>query len=71
MLENTTNILAVEMLTACQALEFRKPKKPSKQVQKVYELVRSEVPALDKDRVLTPDIEKVAAMIHAGTFLTQ
>ncbi len=66
-LENTEYVLAIEALAACQALEFRKPLKPGKGPSYLYRAIREKVPALEKDRVLTPDIEAVALMIRSGS----
>jgi histidine ammonia-lyase len=65
-LENVERILAIEMLAASQALEFRKPLKGGQGPEWLRQQVRQVVPPLKEDRVLTPDIEAVAAWIHSG-----
>lgn len=65
-LENVENILAIEMLTASQALEFRHPLKAGRGPEWLWKQVRQVVPALKEDRALTPDIEAVSAWIHSG-----
>ncbi|KAJ6242234.1 histidine ammonia-lyase [Anaeramoeba flamelloides] len=62
--KNIEYIVAIELLAACQALEFLKPYKPSKPIQKVYQLVRKLVEPWDKDRYFSPDIEVVAKLIR-------
>ncbi|KAJ6240320.1 histidine ammonia-lyase [Anaeramoeba flamelloides] len=62
--KNIEYIVAIELLAACQALEFLKPYKPSKPIQKVYQLVRKHVEPWDKDRYFSPDIEVVAKLIR-------
>jgi histidine ammonia-lyase len=49
-------------------LEFRKPLKPGEGVQAAYERVRSRVPMLQQDRVLSPDIAALAQAVRAGVF---
>ena len=56
MIDNTATILAIELLAACQGLEFHLPIKTSPQLLKVYEAVRALVPAYDEDRYFAPDI---------------
>ena len=34
-------VLAIELLSACQGLEFHRPKKTTKPLEEVYKLVRS------------------------------
>ena len=54
--QNTRVILAVEILCATQAIDFRKPAKPGKGTIAAYKRIRSVVPNLDKDRLLQKDI---------------
>lgn len=63
MVDNTLTILAVELLAACQALEFRKPFKTSPRLDKVYKAVRKEIPVYDKDRYFASDIEQAKKLI--------
>jgi histidine ammonia-lyase len=60
------NIAAIELMVAAQALEFLKPLKPGLGVQRAYELVREQVPALDVDRELSRDIETLTALVQSG-----
>ncbi len=66
--ENVECIVAIEMMCAAQGLEFRLPLRPSHRVQQAHEAVRTVVPRLERDRVLAPDIEKLAAAVRAGMF---
>ena len=69
MVDNTLTILAIELLAACQALEFRKPLKTSPRLEKVYSAVRQKIPAYDKDRYFSTDILEMKQMILAGDFI--
>lgn len=68
-LANVQNILAIEVLCACQALEFRDRTKLAPATKAVYQLVREQVPALDEDRFLEPEIKKVRELITSGTIV--
>ncbi|KDO22548.1 histidine ammonia-lyase [Saprolegnia parasitica CBS 223.65] len=59
-------VLAIELLAACQALEFHRPLKTTDALEAVYRLVRSRVPAMDKDRYIAPDIEAVLDLVRSG-----
>ncbi|NVJ05180.1 histidine ammonia-lyase [Myxococcus sp. AM001] len=61
--------LAIEILVAAQALDFRLPLKPGKGALAAYELVRSKVPHMDKDRELHRDIEAVTQLVDSGALL--
>lgn len=65
-LANTTHVLAIEALSACQAMEFRRPLRAGVGPEFLYKAIRERVPALEEDRVLTGDIENVATFIRSG-----
>jgi histidine ammonia-lyase len=59
-------VLAIEMLCACQALDLRAPLQPGRGVAAAHALVRRAVPALKEDRFLAPDIAAVEALLTGG-----
>ncbi|MEI6816747.1 MAG: histidine ammonia-lyase [Bacteroidota bacterium] len=56
--ENLEKILAIELLTAAQALEFRRPLRSSSIIESMIENYRKTVPFISQDRVLYDDIRK-------------
>jgi histidine ammonia-lyase len=64
---NTRRILAIEAIAACQALEFLRPLETSPALRAAYARVRGTVPPYDTDRILSPEIEAVAAIVSEGT----
>ena len=56
--ENVERILAIEFMTAAQAMEFRRPMRSSPIFENVLENYRKQVPALEEDRILHLDIKK-------------
>jgi histidine ammonia-lyase len=62
--KNLENILAIELLTAAQALEFRRPLKSSPQLEKLYNDYRKAVPFIKEDRILYEDMEKSKQFIR-------
>lgn len=62
--DNLETILAIELLNASQALEFRKPLKSSEFLESFVSLFRKEIPFVQEDRVLRYDIEKSVAFIQ-------
>jgi histidine ammonia-lyase len=61
--KNLENILAIELLTASQALEFRRPLKSSSELEKFLSEYRKVVPFIKEDRILYEDIEKTKQFI--------
>jgi len=64
--ENTSRVLAIELLAACEALDFRRPLRSSPPLEAVHRLVRTRVPAHAHDRTLSPEIEALAALTSSG-----
>lgn len=58
MSENTRGILAVEMLSAAQGMDFRAPLKSTELLEQAKAELRTRVPFYDKDRYFAADIEK-------------
>lgn len=61
---NTTTILALEALAAAQAIDLRKIKKLGKGTKELYDAIRSEIPPLKDDRLVSDDVEKAVEVIH-------
>jgi histidine ammonia-lyase len=68
MLANLRNILAIELLAACQGIDFLAPLRAGLEARKAYDMVRSISKRADSDRSLAPDIEAVSAAIDGGKF---
>jgi histidine ammonia-lyase len=64
--EHAERILAIELMCAAQALEFRRPLRSSAEIERAHEVVRSVVPRLERDRVLAPDISAMAEAVKGG-----
>ncbi|ANG61003.1 histidine ammonia-lyase [Marinobacterium aestuarii] len=67
MAENTSGILAVEYLAACQGLDFRAPLKAAELIEAAKAELRALVPFYDKDRYFAPDIENAQQLIRSGS----
>ena len=57
-------VLAIELLTAVQALEFRRPLKTSQALEKIILAFRKEVTFNEADRVMRDDIIKAINFIR-------
>jgi histidine ammonia-lyase len=56
-------VIAIEILCACQAIDFLAPLATSPALAGVHALIRSRVPALDADRAPSPDIATITQLI--------
>jgi len=68
LLANLRHILAIELLAACQGIDFLEPLKPGPETLKAYNIVRAISPRVDVDRSLAPDIEAVSREVAEGNF---
>jgi histidine ammonia-lyase len=68
-LKNVQSVLAIELLAAAQALEFRHEGIMGKGVAAAYGKVRASIPPLKEDRIMYKDINKCIAMIMDGSIL--
>ncbi len=57
-------VLAVELVAACQAVEYHRPLRAGRGVEEAMTAVREVVPPLDEDRALSDDIERAAALVR-------
>jgi histidine ammonia-lyase len=67
-LRNLENVLAIELMCGAQGIDFRAPLRPGRGVRAAHERVRAITPRLEKDRVLSTDIEALAAAVASRKF---
>ena len=65
---NVRHVLAIELMCAAQGVDYRKPLRPGRGVQRAHGIVRGLVPPLGQDRVLAGDIVRLADAIATGQF---
>ena len=70
-LDNLEFILAIELLSACQAIEFRAPLKSSALLEFAHDHVRQFVGFAAEDRIFAEDINKVAGIIKDFSFVQE
>ena len=63
-IDNVEKVLAIELLTAVQAIDFRRPLKSSEQLEKIIVAFRKEVTFNDADRILHDDMMKSVAFLR-------
>ena len=61
--KNLKFLIAIELLTACQALDFRRPYRTSNFLENIYKIIRNKVPFMERDRNISEDIIKIVKMI--------
>lgn len=70
-LENLEYILAIELMTACQAIEFRRPLRSSSILEHAHDFVRQQVSFASEDRIFANDIQKIKSMIETFRFAVE
>jgi histidine ammonia-lyase len=68
--ENSAAVVGIEMMASCQSVDFHENLKTSKALNAVHQKVREKVAFLDKDRLLSPDINHMQALVLSGELNT-
>jgi histidine ammonia-lyase len=70
-LGNLEKILAIELMYAAQAMEFRRPNTFSTLIEKNIKIIRAKVAKLEEDRLLKDDINAIIAMVSNQTIIVK
>jgi histidine ammonia-lyase len=68
---NLEKILAIELLYAAQAMEFRRPNTFSTIIEKNIKIIRTKVAKLEEDRLLKDDINAIISMVSNQTIIVK
>ncbi|MBL8630869.1 MAG: histidine ammonia-lyase [Rhodospirillaceae bacterium] len=66
MIDNANAIIGIELLAAAQGCDFHRPLKSSVALESVRSLLRDQVPTLDDDRYIYPDIQAAVNLTKSG-----
>ncbi|MEZ5002363.1 MAG: histidine ammonia-lyase [Chitinophagales bacterium] len=67
--QNVTFILAIELLYALQAIDYRRPSTSSELLEKVHSFLREKIDHVESDRIFSDDINILQQLIVDGTLL--
>ncbi len=68
---NLEAVIAIELMTASQAVDFLKPLKCGKGTSIAYNKVREKIPFLEKDRILYDDIQKILSIVKDDSLINE
>jgi len=68
MAANLATILGIEILAACQGIEFHRPLQSSAPLEAAHAALREAVAPWDQDRAMAPDIEAAKRLVESGVF---
>jgi len=68
-IDNAQAVLGIEFMAGAQAIDFRKPVKPSKGIQAAHDVIRKYVDHLEEDRPLFNDINKLKDVVESNEIL--
>lgn len=70
--ERASEVIAIELVCACQGLEFHRPLRTTPALERAVEQVRELVPRVEEDRSLAAELAELAGALRAGalTFAT-
>ncbi len=68
-LKNVQNVIAIELMTAAQGIEFLKPLHCGDGTTAAYKTIRESIPPLENDRIIYKDINKMYDLVNSGELL--
>lgn len=68
-LDNLEYILAIELMSACQAIEFRRPHKSSVLLEAAHDFIRQSVSFASEDRIFADDINEIKNRVADFSFM--
>lgn len=68
---NARRVVAMELLCACEAMEFHAPTQPAPRLARARDWVRERVPPLSEDRPLAGEIETIAGRLAGDDLLRE
>ena len=66
--DHTRKVVSMELLTACQAIDFREKKELGEKTKKAYEYIRKNIPFIEHDEVMFPYLHKIEEIISSEAF---
>jgi histidine ammonia-lyase len=66
MIANVAHIIGIELMASAQGIEFLRPLTSSPALEQAHALLRAQVPTIEVDRYLAPDIERATALVTGG-----
>ena len=69
--KNTEYVIAIELLCGAQAMDLFTNVKPGEGTLIAYNIIRDEVPHLEKDRIISKDIETMVHLMRSGKILKE
>jgi len=69
--KNTEYVIAIELLCGAQAMDLFTNVKPGEGTLIAYKIIRDEVPHLEKDRIISKDIETMVHLMRSGKILKE
>ena len=66
---NLEKILAIELICACQLLDFSIPLKPHPVLDQVIRTIREEIPNAEEDRLFSADINKAIGLVKSNRII--
>jgi histidine ammonia-lyase len=68
-MHNVEHVLAIELITAAQALDYRQPRRPGRGVERVHEVIRHHIPHREADYFFQEDLEPAIRLVRSTELL--
>jgi histidine ammonia-lyase len=69
--ENIRNIVIIELLTAAQGIDFRRPRKGGRGTEYIYQRLRQKIQHLNRDRIMYEDFQRCSELLEDETIINE
>ena len=68
--QNLEKILAIELICAAQAMDFRRPHKSSKTLEAIHKEIRKQIKHVTDDRLFKKDIDRAISLVKSRKLIS-
>lgn len=68
-LDHTRKVIAMEMLTACQAIDLREKASLGEKTKEAYRMIREHIPFIESDEVMYPYLHMIENIMKSDAFI--
>jgi len=70
-LDHAIKVISMEILTACQGIDYRIQRQMGKTTGKAYRYIRKHIPFIEKDEIMYPYLHQIESLVMSQEFINQ
>jgi histidine ammonia-lyase len=68
-LDHTTKVIAMEIFSACQAIDYRIKRTMGQTTGKAYQYIRNQIPFIKTDEIMYPYLHQIESLVKSQSFI--